>query len=1248
MQNALINRSLVAIGTCLVLSITSVSFAQVRSQNPRLVILTDMGNEPDDSQTMVHLLMYANEIDIEGLIAVTSRWLNPTRKPPKNRTYPELIVERVKDYGKVRDNLVEHASGWPTEEYLLSRVAAETDETVILTLDAGGYFVGTASSAQVVIANYFRVPAFPGAEGFGKWSQGGRGGDVYIVSNLNDSGPGSLREAVEASGPRTIVFEVSGTIFLNGKLRITNPYITIAGQTAPGDGICIAECPLIIEAEHSIIRYMRCRLGDNVDSGDGDTISIRNDNVIIDHCSASWSVDEVLSTYMDPSDSSWPDKVTVQWTIVAEALRNSDIKSEPHSMGSLLRGSYGSRYSFHHNLYLHNATRNPRPGNDTPGDEDSEGLILDWRNNVVYNWKGKSAGANYDGTEYSKYNFINNYYVEGPNSGGDDAFSEDCPYAEQYFAGNYMNGVLPGNPWSLVGGSESGGRLSSPIPVESVTTETAPEAYASVLAHAGASHVRDAVDTRLINDVINGTGAIIDDEQDVGGWPTLNSTTPPADTDRDGMPDDWELARGLNPNDPSDRNGDRLGDGYSNLEEYINGIPYGPPPPHDIEPAKKRERLELPTDDEWWLRPHRLIQTNLREIDAMMDLDRYMRDIKDFGADVVLFNVGGIVANYPTDLEFHWRNTYMKGDMVASVLERLHAEGIRMIGRFDFSKINEKFAAQHPDWLYVSESGQNVNYNGQVHTCVSGGYQQEYMFKILGEAVDRYPLDGVFFNMIGYQRSDYSGNYHGICQCENCRRLFKEHCGLELPARVEQNNPTYRKYLQFTRNMTDRQFKRVNAFLKSKRSHLGICTYTKEGIDIIRKESNSALGRGTYIDTHKAKKTLLEAGRRQLANAAVHFFAIPFRHASVAPHLTGRRLFQQMINGAWLDFYCIGPLHRQEDRLGLDIVRDIYRFHAANESYLINTKPAAQVALFARENNEYMGMLNILCENQIPFELVHLDLPQLKEYEIVIVPDADGLNDQQTRVLDRYVEQGGKVLITGKIPAQLQCFNSLQYKSTRPTEKGSYIRIRPEDRERLERDVLEKLDLVFLNGVFHVYESDKQTDNLLRLIPGDMFGPPEKCYYRNVSDVPALFYRKHGKGSAAYFPWEIASHYQRQCHQGHANLVLGAMENLLGLNHKLRVESHPLVEVTHRQDKDNRFEWVALYNHSGQRENALHRPIPMYEIKIHLRPARPLKAVRLLKAEEQPAFSCTADDKITITIPQLNHYEIALFEYKRR
>ena len=639
-----------------------------------------------------------------------------------------------------------------------------------------------------------------------------------------------------------------------------------------------------------------------------------------------------------------------------------------------------------------------------------------------------------------------------------------------------------------------------------------------------------------------------------------------------------------------------------------------------------------------------MVQTNLREIDAGMDVDRYVQEIKDFRATVVLFNVGGIVANYPTDLPYHYRNTFMKGDLVGTVLERLHKEGIRVIGRFDFSKINEKFAAAKPEWLYVSEKGQHVNYNGQVHTCVSGGYQQEYMFEILGEAVDRYPLDGVFFNMIGYQRSDYSGNYHGLCQCQACKDKFREFAGMELPRTQDDKSPVYRKYLEFTRMMSDRQFTRVSAFLKAKRPDLAICTYTPTGVDIIRKESNTPLSTGTYRDTDNAKATLLTAGRRQLANCAVYFIDIPYRHAAVSPYLTVRRIWQHMVNGAWLDFYCIGPLGSQEDRTGLDLTSQLYRFHAANERWLKPAKPAGEVALVRRGGREYDGLLQILCENQVAFELTTLDESSLQAYRLVIVPDAGGLDKKDCTTLDAYAAAGGRLLLTGKIPEHLACLDGATFQQTRPAEKGSYLRIDDGDRRWLGRDDLAKLDLVFLQGPFHVYELDENVEGLLRLIPADMFGPPEKCYYRKVSEHPALFAKMHGQGAVACFPWDIGSHYEQQCHQGHASLVLGTMDSLLGFDRRLHVAASPLVEVTHRLGTDGKFEWVALFNHSGQQGKALHRPIPIRDIRINLRPQKAVKTVRLLQTGS--TLSASPDSKgLSVVVPKLDHYEVVLFEY---
>ncbi len=642
----------------------------------------------------------------------------------------------------------------------------------------------------------------------------------------------------------------------------------------------------------------------------------------------------------------------------------------------------------------------------------------------------------------------------------------------------------------------------------------------------------------------------------------------------------------------------------------------------------------------WWLTPQRMIQTNLREIDATMDIDQYIRELKEFPANVVKFNVGGIVANYPTDVEYHYRNPFMKGDLTETVLNRLHAEGIRVIGRFDVSKINEKFAAQHPDWLYVSETGENVNYNGQVHTCVSGGYQQEFMFAFLNEALDRYPLDGVFFNMSGYQRSDYSDNYHGICQCENCRRLFKEYSGMDLPP-TQDNSPAYRKYVEFTRTMSETQTERVRAFFKAKRADLMLYE-----VDVIRDESWSPRGISTYHDTDKVKSSMLTMGRMQYNNTANHFIEIAYRHAGVAPVLHSRRVWMQLVNGAWLGFYCMGPLHRLEDRAGLDTMREIYRLHEANEAWLLDTKPAGEVGLVRRGQDEYQGILQILCEGQIAFELTTLDPEHLNRFPLVIVPDAGGLDREEAAVMDDYVKQGGKLLMTQQIPEGLTSLGDVKLVESRPAEKGAYVRIRPEDKTTLDMAVLDDLDLVFLGGEFNVYQTGDEVKKLLRLIPADMFGPPERSYYRHVSDHPALLYRKHGKGEVACFTFDIGAHYARQGHQGHAALLRGTIDKLLGLERRAYVSAPPLVEINQRAGQDDTFEWISLYNHYGQRGNALHMPIPIDDIRISFRPRKPVRTVRLLQADQELTFTTGNDGRIAVLLPPLNHFEIVLFEYR--
>ncbi len=423
--------------------------------------------------------------------------------------------------------------------------------------------------------------AFPTAEGFGAYAQGGRGGDVYHVTNLNDDGEGSLRYGIEnAAGPRTIVFDISGTIKLEDRLTVKNPYITIAGQTAPGDGICVRDYEFGIAADHVIVRYIRARLGDQAGQ-ESDAMSITSGhNIIIDHCSASWSVDEVLSC--STSDKDEIDKVTVQWCIISEALENSIHTKGPHSYGALIRGCYGAKYSYHHNLFAHNRSRNPRPGNYDENSYllDTEGLQFDFRNNVMYNWGGSRPGYDGDSESVCRYNYVGNYGKPGPDSDNTGyAYSAGCKYFRAYYEGNNFFGNIPVDQWSLVtfSGSwtvseKSDYKQTQPFSPGEMVTESALDSYNKVMADVGASFARDPVDRRVISDVINGTGKIIDSPSEVGGWPTLSSLPAPLDTDQDGMPDEWETVTGLDLNNPEDRNDDRNADGYTNLEEYLNEL----------------------------------------------------------------------------------------------------------------------------------------------------------------------------------------------------------------------------------------------------------------------------------------------------------------------------------------------------------------------------------------------------------------------------------------------------------------------------------------------------------------------------------------------------------------------------------------------------------------------------------------------------------------------------------------------------
>lgn len=459
-------------------------------------------------------------------------------------------------------------------------------------------FIHSSCCAQknsaAVVSDSETAIAFPGAQGYGKYATGGRSGKVYIVTNLDDDGEGSFRKAATARGPRIIVFAISGTIHLLSPLTIKDD-ATIAGQTAPGDGICIADHPVGLGGNNIILRYLRFRLGDRyqnkgmVDgSGHDDALGgSRRNNIIIDHCSISWSTDECLSVYGG-------DSTTLQWNIISEPLNYSyhfeegDKDFERHGFGGIWGGIH---LSAHHNLFAHCNNRNPR-FNGTRSGATKE--FADFRNNVIYNW----GGNNIYGGEDGNYNIINNYFKYGPSTKKNVRYrvvnpskTNELPFGKWYVQGNYVDEAkdVSKNNWLGIdignGGTEADKReavMDKPFSAETIPLKSAKEAYMDVLKYAGASYRRDTLDERIINDVKNRTGRLIDVQggyphgtayaMTLNAWPALKSLPAPADTDKDGMPDEWEEKNGLNSNDAADAIKVSLHKFYTNIEVYINSL----------------------------------------------------------------------------------------------------------------------------------------------------------------------------------------------------------------------------------------------------------------------------------------------------------------------------------------------------------------------------------------------------------------------------------------------------------------------------------------------------------------------------------------------------------------------------------------------------------------------------------------------------------------------------------------------------
>ncbi|HZG25457.1 MAG TPA: hypothetical protein VEZ17_12790 [Chitinophagaceae bacterium] len=673
-------------------------------------------------------------------------------------------------------------------------------------------------------------------------------------------------------------------------------------------------------------------------------------------------------------------------------------------------------------------------------------------------------------------------------------------------------------------------------------------------------------------------------------------------------------------------------------------------------------------DSTWWNRaPYRLVQTNLREIDANMNVDAYVQSMVDASATIVLINVGGIVANYPTKLPYHYRNTFMKGDLVGDLVRKLHEKGIKVIGRFDFSKINEKLAEKKPGWLYVGTNGKNVNYNGQVHTCINGGYQQQYSLEILKEAITTYPLDGIFFNMIGYTTSDYSGVNYGICQCDNCKQRFHDSTGHNLPVKPDMNDPVFRQYNAFKKSTSDLLFNQIQHHIKSLNPKLMINTYADAGVDMIASESGASLSpeyEWNYSATDNVKRVLGSYRDRSPGNLLIYFQAIGYRHIGTSPNMARVWMLENMLQGAPLGFVVVGTLVNYEDRVFIPTLNDLYGFHKKYEKLFTNLRPETKIGLVRGSKDEYEGMIKLLSEEHLMYDVIEPSMigsprmpRQLQDYEVLILGDVRNMDSRLISLIDEYVKNGGKILSTGATsaydelgkPMQAIRLASLGVKPEFETfrqARSTYLKVSDEDKSALGPTEFKDFSIMMMYSDFLKCKPIAGARTFMKLLPETRFGPPEKSYYtqENITDAPGVITNSSGKGQSVFLPWELGSQYRFRGNYAHRRVFVSALQNLLKVERDLVTDASPMIEMSRLANRNGAFEWIGMINLSGQIGGSFREPVTISNTLIRFRPLKPVKAVRLMRSGTNVKFKQSAG-WVELTVPKVNDFEMLLCLY---
>ncbi|MDX2249136.1 MAG: hypothetical protein SF052_20280 [Bacteroidia bacterium] len=673
----------------------------------------------------------------------------------------------------------------------------------------------------------------------------------------------------------------------------------------------------------------------------------------------------------------------------------------------------------------------------------------------------------------------------------------------------------------------------------------------------------------------------------------------------------------------------------------------------------------------WWKKNNlRLMQTNLPAYEAALNPDSLLKDLQGFSANTLIINAGGIMAYYPTRLPFHYINPWMKENMLREVIEKCHAQDIRVIVRFDFSRLHRSIFEQHPDWCYISASGERIINDDMYLTTVNAPYLQEKAFEIIAEVMEMFPIDGIFLNMPGYHTSNaYEGKYYGIDQNEWDKKSFAAYSGgKKLPLKEDSTDPLFQQYQSFKIHTTDIWRKRLHELVKSKNRQIAICTYNDTYVDIIRHETQTnSLPYWPYMASDNVNNVESSYPNHIISNASIQQISFQSRYNAIEPEETAIRLYENIAHGSGLDISLMGDFRDYEDERNFATWREIYGLHKQFEPYFGKYESPAQIAVIApgywpggEPMQEYRGVQLMLKEAHLQFDIIEdRQIGNLAEkmgkYRVIIFPEIVTLDSSSLQVIQTVCKNGTNLIatnrsFTGNPQALAELFGA---RAENPNHKGDGFYLAPENKTFFKRFTGQKL--LFWKFNLGLYNFENAEEKHLPVYTPGRPGPPEKIGGHEPSGYFALGIKKHPQSKTALLPINLGKLYYLHGYEQHKNILLDVIENLSpGITDLLTTDAHERVEVILQNYTLNTPENLGetmpdgmilhLVNLTGFSGNTYFPPLPVSDLHFRIKTDRQPSRMFTMVSEKPLPFNWK-DGYVEFTLPTLRSFEGVVWEW---